>query len=175
MLNDSLFSSDNENWNTPEWLVNVIRAFGFGSIDLDPCSNSNSVVRAKEEWFDKALERTWRGRGLVYSNPPYSRQLSMWADHIASDWKISSSISIIDLDQLILLVPSRTDTNWWHTAISSASAVLFFKGRLKFGEAVNSAPFPSALIYYGKSAQRFIQMFGPLGWAIQLREPPVAQ
>lgn len=165
MINASLFSSDIEDWCTPEWLINIIRVFGHGSIDLDPCSNPNSVVRAKEEWTSGALERAWRGHGLVYCNPPYSRQLIKWAERIQLDsWERAS-----DSDHLILLVPSRTDTNWWHTAITSASAVLFFKGRLKFSDSENSAPFPSTLIYYGNTPRDFTEMFGPLGWAVQLK------
>lgn len=165
MLNESMFSSESEDWNTPEWLVNIIRAYSCVGIGLDPCSNANSFVRAKTEWIEGALERTWRGYGFVFCNPPYGRGLSKWADHIARDWKESN-----DKDQLLLLIPARTDTNWWHDCISSAAAVVFFKGRLKFGAAVNSAPFPSALIYFGTTPRNFIEMFGPFGWAVQLRQ-----
>lgn len=166
MINDSLFSSDQEDWNTPEWLVNLIRCFGNGVIDLDPCSNSNSLVKAKEEWTEGALQRSWRGYGLTFVNPPYGRGLIDWADHISRNWKVYLTDHVED--QLILLVPARTDTNWWHEAIKHASTILFFKGRLKFGKAVNSAPFPSALIHYGKASEKFKRIFGPLGWIVQL-------
>lgn len=48
--------SDNKNWNTPIEYIDLIKKF-WGEIELDPCSNKNSLVRAKTEYFDNALEK----------------------------------------------------------------------------------------------------------------------
>lgn len=52
---------------------------------------------------------------------------------------------------VVCLVPSRTDTKWWHEYVMKASEIRFIKGRLKFGDSKNSAPFPSASIVFGKT------------------------
>jgi hypothetical protein len=53
-----------------------------------------------------------------------------------------------------MLIPSRTDTRWWHEDVMTADEIRFVKGRLKFGDAVNAAPFPSAIVvWHGKNNQ----------------------
>jgi hypothetical protein len=49
---------------------------------------------------------------------------------------------------VVMLVPSRTDTKWWHDYCMKASVITFLKGRLKFGGSKNSAPFPSAVVIF---------------------------
>ena len=50
---------------------------------------------------------------------------------------------------IVLLVPSRTDTRWFHDYALKATEIRFIKGRLTFGDATNSAPFPSCLVIFG--------------------------
>ncbi len=52
---------------------------------------------------------------------------------------------------VVCLVPARTDTEWWHT-YAMKGEVRLIKGRLKFGDAVNPAPFPSAVIVFRPKA-----------------------
>lgn len=52
---------------------------------------------------------------------------------------------------VVCLVPSRTDTKWWHDYAMKGNEIRFIKGRLKFGNSKNSAPFPSAIIVFGKT------------------------
>lgn len=49
---------------------------------------------------------------------------------------------------VVFLIPSRTDTRWWHDYIMKATEIRFLKGRLKFGGSKNSAPFPSAVVIF---------------------------
>ena len=49
---------------------------------------------------------------------------------------------------VVMLLPARTDTKWFHNHIYGNSEIRFIKGRLKFGDAVNSAPFPSMIVIY---------------------------
>lgn len=52
---------------------------------------------------------------------------------------------------IVFLIPSRTDTKWWHDIVlKRAMEIRFVKGRLKFGENKNSAPFPSVIVIFKK-------------------------
>jgi site-specific DNA-methyltransferase (adenine-specific) len=48
---------------------------------------------------------------------------------------------------VVCLVPARTDTAWWHD-YAVKGEVTFIRGRMTFGGAGNSAPFPSALVVF---------------------------
>lgn len=50
----------------------------------------------------------------------------------------------------VMLVPARTDTRWFHDYCYNKPYVelRFIKGRLKFSNAKNSAPFPSMLVIF---------------------------
>jgi hypothetical protein len=55
---------------------------------------------------------------------------------------------------VVMLLPARTDTRWWHDyVIPYASEIRFIRGRLKFGGAKNSAPFPSALVIFRRTGE----------------------
>jgi hypothetical protein len=98
-------------------------------------------------------------RELVYVNPPYGSALADWAPKIAAE--ANSGLEIV------ALVPSRTDTDWFHTLWESARTTLLWKGRLKFLGAKSAAPFPSALFYFGKREEVFIKAFADKGIFIQ--------
>jgi hypothetical protein len=69
-------------------------------------------------------------------NPPYGRDIGKWMK------KASESDATV-----VCLVPARTDTKWWHD-YAMKGEITFIRGRLKFGNAVNSAPFPSAVVVF---------------------------
>ena len=54
--------------------------------------------------------------------------------------------------KIVLLIPARTDTKWFHDYIYSKAEIRFLRGRLKFtdedGNVENNAPFPSMLVIY---------------------------
>ena len=59
---------------------------------------------------------------------------------------------------VVALIPSRTDTLWWHPHIARLAHVLILRGRLQFGDGGQSAPFPSALAVWGADAQAIAQL-----------------
>jgi len=121
-----LFSSLTDEWNTPASIYNQLdEEFSF---DFDPCPNNSS--------FD-GLEVTWGKSNFV--NPPYS-QLAKWLKKGYEEWQQGKTV--------VFLIPSRTDTKAWHEYCMKADEIRFIKGRLKFGNATNSAPFPSAVIVF---------------------------
>jgi len=74
-------------------------------------------------------------------NPPYGRTIGHWMKKAYESSLTGATV--------VCLVPSRTDTRWWHD-YAMKGQIEFIRGRLKFGNAKNSAPFPSALVVFNK-------------------------
>jgi len=133
------FSSKSNEWNTPDDLYNILdNEFNF---TLDPCTNgeNNKCNRFYTE-KENGLIQDW-SKDIVFMNPPYGREISQWIEKAYNESLKGSKV--------VCLIPSRTDTKYWHDFIfNKASEVRFVKGRLKFGNSKNSAPFPSAIIVY---------------------------
>ena len=128
-LNRILFSSASDDWSTPADLFDSLND-EFGFID-DPCPIT------PEPGGVSGLMREWKSP--CYVNPPYSDIFS-WMEKAMLEYSHGKTV--------VLLVPARTDTKWWHTFAMKASEIRFIKGRLKFGGAKNSAPFPSAIVIF---------------------------
>lgn len=150
-----LLSSACEHWNTPEDVLVALAELWPEGIDLDPCSNDGSIVGARVAYTkaDDGLTRPWLGR--VYVNPPYGRGILAWLER--------ALIASNDGAEVVLLVPARVDTVWWHTFAARAEGVCFWRGRLTFRGAPDPAPFPSAILYYGSDAPRFRRVFSSRG------------
>lgn len=133
-----MFSSKTDDWATP---INFFRKldeeFGF---DLDVCA---SIANAKASRYftreDDGLSRKWSG--CAWMNPPYGREIGRWIR------KAFESVESGDAQVVVCLVPARTDTAWWHDYCQRGE-VRFVRGRLKFGDSKNSAPFPSAVVIF---------------------------
>jgi site-specific DNA-methyltransferase (adenine-specific) len=117
--------STHDHWSTPKDVYNELnKEFNF---DDDPCPLGGNDGLMKE----------WGWKSFV--NPPYS-ELKHWAEKAVREWKKGKTV--------VMLIPSRTDTKYWHEYIMQATEIRFIKGRLKFGNSKNSAPFPSAIIVF---------------------------
>lgn len=153
-VDGALLSSEKQDWRTPENFLAVVRQ--FAPIGLDPCGTLDSVVAAKVTYIypaDDGLALGWGGPGLVYCNPPYGSATKDWVEKM----KVEAKFGV----EIVALVAARPDTRWFN--ICGAVRVCFWKGRLKFIGAPASAPFPSAVLYYGERAERFEQVFGEHG------------
>lgn len=133
------FSSKTDLWATPQDFFNELnKEFGF---NLDPCANEQN---AKCEKFfteeQNGLIQDWDG-ARVFCNPPYGRKIGDWVKK-ASETKGGGIV--------VMLLPSRTDTRWFHNYIYGKAEIRFLKGRLKFGGSENSAPFPSMVVVFKK-------------------------
>jgi phage N-6-adenine-methyltransferase len=136
-----MFSSKSDEWGTPRDLYDELnRVFKF---TLDPCS---TAANAKCDNFytleEDGLSKDWGGN-TVFVNPPYTRgAIGKWIKKAHDESKKPNTT-------VVCLIPSRTDTKYWHEYCMKASHVHFIKGRLKFeGVVDNSAPFPSAIIVF---------------------------
>ena len=126
-MNRALFSSASVHWATPEALYRDLDAeFHF---TYDPCPLTVNG------WSHDGLKAPWSGN-RVFCNPPYGRGIERWLAK-ASEAEIA-----------VYLLPARTDTAWWHDWAMKADEIRFLRGRLKFGESKNSAPFPSVILVY---------------------------
>jgi hypothetical protein len=160
-VNPALMSSARDSWNTPPEVLELVRR--LGPIGLDPCSNAGSIVGASEEWRlergEDGLARPWALAGLVYVNPPYGREIGPWAQKMAAEGRAGVEI--------VALLPARTDARWWQESVRTADALLFWRGRLRFLGAPSSAPFPSAVAYWGPRWLTFLSVFGERGHGVR--------
>ncbi|WP_349533975.1 DNA N-6-adenine-methyltransferase [Leuconostoc citreum] len=142
-ISKTLFSSKKMDWETPQLFFEELnKKYKF---DLDACaSDDNHKVDNYFTEEDNALTKLWNGN--VFVNPPYGRELYSFVEKSYSEHSRDNNRFIV------LLIPDRTDTKYWHEFIQGKAAIKFLKGRLKFeisGIASDAAPFPSALIIYG--------------------------
>lgn len=135
------YSSQTDDWATPQDRFDAWHAeFRF---DLDACASARNAKCAR--YFsleDDGLAQPWTGR--VWMNPPYGRPIGAW---MAKAWGASQTTA----ELVVCLVPARPDTRWWHEYVMRGE-VRFLPGRLKFGGAVNGAPFASALVVFRNAA-----------------------
>ena len=96
------------------------------------------------------LERSGEGGGAVFCNPPYGREIGKWVCKAYEEAQAGTSI--------VLLIPARTDTSYFHVFIYGKAEVRFIRGRLRFtdedGHTADHAPFPSMLVIYNGEAVR---------------------
>lgn len=138
MINHGLFSSKTDDWATPLDFFRTVE-HEFGPFDLDVCADAQNAKAAR--FFtreDDGLAQEWRG--LCWMNPPYGRTIKAWIAKASASAQGGATV--------VCLVPARTCSAWWHDYIEGRAEVRFIRGRLKFGGAKDSAPFPSALIIF---------------------------
>jgi len=146
MNRDLMFSNKNNAWCTPkDFFKELNTEFHF---TLDPCCLPKSALC--EKYYtpdDDGLKQSWDNE-VVFCNPPYGREIGKWVK------KASEAVGGV----VVMLIPSRTDTRYFHDYIYHKSEIRFLKGRLKFidmdfkgkeeDRKMSPAPFPSMLIIF---------------------------
>lgn len=140
MNKDLMFSSANEVWETPkDFFEKLDKEFHF---NLDPCAMPENAKCSK--YFtplDDGLKQDWGGH-VVFCNPPYGRKIKDWVKKCYEESKKPNTT-------VVMLIPARTDTSYFHDYIyHKVREIRFIRGRLKFGDAKNSAPFPSMVVIF---------------------------
>jgi len=151
---NTMMSSKKMDWQTPQAFFDKLnQEFGF---TLDPATNGTNALCPK--FFTEAqdaLAQSWQGE-TCYVNPPYGRVLKNW---IRKAYEESQDPNTT----VVMLIPARTDTKYWHEYVMQASEIRFVQGRLKFGggQTDDPAPFPSAVVVFkgGHNGQQ--SMYGP--------------
>ena len=121
------FSSQRMDWKTPKAVYQILDSeFQF---DHDPCPPNFIVDGLTSDW----------GR-VNYVNPPYGRGIGKWVQKAYEEYLKGKTV--------VMLIPSRTDTIWWHDYCMKATEIRFIKGRLRFDGSLKDAPFPSAIVIF---------------------------
>lgn len=136
-MNDVLFSSKSVVWETPQDLFDKLNAeFHF---DLDVCAlPENAKCEKYYTPEDDGLSQPWNG--VCWCNPPYGRTIGKWVQKAYETFAGGGTV--------VMLLPARTDTKWFHEYIYNKAEIRFIKGRLKFGNSKNAAPFPSMIVVF---------------------------
>lgn len=132
------FSSKTDLWATPQSFFDRLNAeFNF---TLDPCSNgANAKCKRYFTAKENGLHQDW-SQDTVFMNPPYGRPIGDWIRKAYEESERGATV--------VALIPSRTDTKYWHDYVMKADEIRLVKGRLKFGDGSSPAPFPSAVVVF---------------------------
>lgn len=130
------FSHKNSCYATPADVFGQLNAeFGF---TLDVCADPENAKcdRFFTEEQDGLIQK-WEG--VCWMNPPYGKQIRKWME--------KAYRSALEGATVVCLIPSRTDSHWWHD-IAMKGEIRFIRGRLRFCGAIGDAPFPSAIVIF---------------------------
>lgn len=135
-----MFSSKTDDWATPQDFFDKLNLeFQF---TLDPCADSfNHKCSRYYNREQNGLSRDWGGGERVFCNPPYGREIGKWVQKSFEESKKKNTL-------VVMLIPARTDTKYFHDYIYGKAEIRFIRGRLKFGNAKTSAPFPSMVVIF---------------------------
>lgn len=167
--------SKQKNWCTPEPLVSMIHQFFNNKIDLDPCSNQYSLIKAKTKFIlpkNDGLKNNWSFK-KIFVNPPYGNDKERKTS--IKDWfkKCYQAFNNYN-SEIIALVPVATNTSHWKEFVyGEATSICFlYDTRLKFN--INGkldtkgAPMSCCLIYWGTNFKKFDLLFTKIGAVINL-------
>lgn len=145
---NSLFSSAKHDWETPwHFFRQLDSEFHF---TLDPCCYEHTAKCKKHFTIrEDGLAQDWGGEH-VFCNPPYGKAIAAWVNKCFAESQKKQTV-------IVLLIPARTDTNYFHEFIfGKASEIRFVKGRLRFAPSKCPAPFPSMVVVYNKDQNKNI-------------------
>lgn len=157
MNTEVMFSSASGEWSTPEGLFKALDEEFHFTLDA-AASDENHLCEQYYTVKDDALTQPWSG--TVWCNPPYGRQVGDWVNKAFREvGGVLPTSMPSNANVVVMLLPARTDTRWCQLILAShhhgmprvVSDVRFLPGRLKFGGAKNSAPFPSMIVVFKRS------------------------
>lgn len=136
------YSSATSEWETPQDLFDVLHAeFSFTT---DVCATrDNTKCPQFYSAVEDGLAQPWSG--VCWMNPPYGDEIALWMRKALDEAHLSDGPTVV------CLVPARVDTEWWWDTCRHGE-IRFLRGRLRFGGAAHSAPFPSAIVIFPRVA-----------------------
>lgn len=141
MKNQALFTSNTNEWATPQAFFDELnREFSF---TLDPCATPENAKCSR--YFTKEIDglaQSWQGE-TVFCNPPYGRDIAKWVKKAHEEVERGATV--------VMLIPARTDTAYFHDYIYGRYEIRFLRGRLHFNESKTGAPFPSMVVIMKKT------------------------
>ena len=137
-----MFSSNSNEWTTPDDLYQILDSEFHFTLDA-ASTDENAKCPRHFTAEDNGLEQNWGGES-VFCNPPYGRDVGKWVKKCYDEGRNGAVV--------VLLIPARTDTKYFHEYIyHKCTEIRFIRGRLKFGGSKQSAPFPSILVIYNET------------------------
>jgi phage N-6-adenine-methyltransferase len=118
---EALMSSSTDMWETPQWLFDQLNAVYHFETDVCAVPENAKCSRFFTPEQD-GLKQEWTG--VCWMNPPYGREICAW---VCKAYESAQNGAIV-----VCLLPSRTDTSWWHDYCMKGE-ITFLRGRLKFG------------------------------------------
>lgn len=136
MIAECMFSSERQNWETPQWLFDWLNErYRF---DIDVCATPENAKCARYFTPEQdGLRQKWAG--ACWMNPPYGREIAAWVAKAYDEARDGATV--------VCLLPARTDTRWWHDYCAHGE-ITFLRGRLRFVGAKAGAPFPSVIVVF---------------------------
>lgn len=148
-MNKGMYTSNNKEWETPQWLFDELDKEFERQINIDVCATKkNAKCHVYFTKKDNGLIIPWiiyasKMRSICWMNPPYGKEIGKWIKK-AYEESLRGVMTIA-------LLPARTDTKWFHNYIYNKAEIRFLKGRLKFSNSKNSAPFPSMIVIWNNN------------------------
>lgn len=143
MNTDVMFSSKTDMWETPQDLFDKLNEEFHFSLDVCAIPENAKCYNFYTPEAD-GLSQPWYG--VVWCNPPYGREIGKWVKKAHDEATRGTTV--------VMLLPARTDTKWFHDYIYEKQEIRFIKGRLKFGGSKNSAPFPSMVVIFNQKPKK---------------------
>lgn len=138
MQHTSAFSSQSVEWETPQSFYDA-----WDQVYRFTLDTAASPENAKAPKFytkeDDGLSQVWSGN--VWCNPPYGRQIGKWVEKAYRSTRTGAAL-------VVMLIPAKTETRWWHDYVIKADSIYFVKGRIQFGDSGVNAPFPSCVVVF---------------------------
>ena len=138
MINEAMFTSKTNEWATPQAFIDELnKEFNF---TLDPCATPQNAKCAR--YFTKeidGLSQSWRGEIVFLQSAVRARFVKMGREGLHGN-------PIGGATLVVMLIPARTDTSYFHDYIYKKHEVRFIRGRLHFNESKCAAPFPSMVV-----------------------------
>lgn len=140
-MNRSLFRSEKMCWCTPQdFFDDLNREFHFVLDAAATAKTAKCPMYFTPE--TDGLSQSWNHGGAVFCNPPYGREIRKWVKKAYEESKQGGTV--------VLLIPARTDTSYFHDYIYGKAEIRFIRGRLRFtdedGRPADPAPFPSMIV-----------------------------
>ena len=139
-----LFTSKTDLWSTPQDFFDRLNSIYHFTIDV--CALPENAKCAKYYTpIDDGLKQDWSNE-IVWCNPPYGRTIGLWIEKAYREY--------LNGTRIVMLLPARTDTRWFHDYLINQAQIVFIRGRLRFGNATSPAPFPSMLAIFNLDCER---------------------